>query len=375
MRKENFIYDLYSERFDTSEEMLDALKDLAEDTTWERAKANSIIVSPLDNFPMLAGEIAKERGCDENAIRDTMSGTKLTTLFNGVTYPLRDTAIKSLLERAEVTGGVIRKLSPEELSQLFAICMPKAKGDALILIRGKKASAILSDNGGGYEYLPMNELMNLTEEMLSERFRDKGKFVVGEIRHDFMLAKYIINEPALLKEYEVLTKECVYGGEYMPQLSIYSSDVGTCSATVAASLRTARGATIRINGELAIAHKKGATLEHFGEKLQQTFAKYVEFTTRLGQMAKIKISNPCKAFMLAQEKAGLPKKLTKKALEDFNMYVGDDLSNAHDIYLGLCETLFYAKCAGYSEKDLCRLEDLLARCLTFNWEEWEEWEN
>ena len=374
-RKEKFVNDFYCESFNESSEMLAALKELDEDSTWVGGvDAKSIKVLPIENFPLMADSIAEKLGCDKSAILDTMSHTLLAISFNGVTYPLRNTAMKSLFERAEVTGGVIRKLSPEELSQLFALCLPKANGNALVLIRGKKVSAVLSDNNGGYEHLPMQELMNRTEQMLAQRFGNKAQFVVGEISHSFMSARYVINEPRLLKEYEALTKDSAYGGPYTPQLAIYTSDVGTCSATIAASLRTARGATIRINGELTVSHKKGASLDAFSEKLEETFAKYVEFTTRLGKLAEIEVSDPCKAFMLAQEKAGLPKKLAKKALEDFRMYVGDEPSNAHDIYLGLCEILFYAKSSGYNEKDLCRLEDLLARCLTFNWTEWEDWE-
>jgi len=374
-RREQLVGDIYSERFDDSKEMRAALEDIEADTTWSRGiVASEIRIKPIDNFPLMAEDIAKELGCDKDATLDTMSGTRLAITFNEATYPLRDTAMKSLLERAEVTGGVIRKMSPEELTQLLNLCLPKANGNALILVRGRKVSAVLSGNNGGYEHLPMIELMKLTEDALTRRFGDKAKFVSGETSHSFMAAKYIIEEPALLKEYEALTKDSAYGGPYTPSLAIYSADVGTCSATIAPSIKTARGATIRINGEMAIPHKKGATLEAFSEKLDEVFSKYVEFTTRLGRLAEVTISDPCKAFMLAAAKATLPKKLAKKALEDFTMYVGDEESNAHDIYLGLCEILFYAKCAGYDEKDICRLEDLLARCLSYNWDEWADWE-
>ena len=61
-------------------------------------------------------------------------------------------------------------------------------------------------------------------------------------------------------------------------------------------------------------------------------------------------------------------KFYKQALEDFEMYVGDDPVTAHDIYLGMCEIIFYAKCAGYDEAALCRLEDLIASTLAYDWE-------
>lgn len=375
-RKEKFVGDLYFESFENSAEMIGALAELDADSTWMGGvDTKSITVKPIDDLPLLVNDIARELGCDKDATLDTMSGTRLAITIGGVTYPLRNTAMKSLLERAEVTGGVIRKCTPKDFELLFnKICMPKANGNALVLIRGRKVTAVLSDNNGGYGSLSMNEMMEKTEEMLKARFGGKAKFVVGEISHGFMAAKYVIDDPSLLKEYEALTVGSVYGGPYTPQLAIYSADVGTCSATIAASIRTARGASIRINGELAIEHSKGVSIDDFSEKLEQVFSKYTEFTTRLGKLAEITVTDPCKAFMLAQEKAAIPKKLAKKALEDFRMYVGDGESNAHDIYLGLCEVLFYAKCAGYGEKDLCRMEDLIARCLTFDWENCEDWD-
>lgn len=373
-----FIPDSYSERFENALEMKKTLKEINEDSIWQgEVQADTIQFKCVNNFPLLAKETAEEYKCDEEALLDTMSGTGLAMSFdNGFTYyPVRDVAMKSLCDRTLAGGFVRRKrCTPSHLETFFnKIGFPLTEGKVLVLLRGKKITAVLSDENGGYEALPMDALMTKAEEALKDRFADKAKFEIGEVSHGFMLAKYTINDPDLLAEYEVLTKDSVYGGGYIPQIAIYSSDVGTCSATVAASLRTARGATIRINGESTVSHKKGATLDDFEEKLYEVFAKYVDFAKKLGEMAKIIVDKPCEAFAKACKKAKLPYKFSKKALEDFQMYVGDGEASAHDIYLGICEVLFYAKCAGQDEKALCRLEDLTASCLAFDWEDCESW--
>lgn len=375
-RDELFVNDLYIESFTDSDEMIAALGELEDATKWHHGiKASGIELLSIPDSETDAIFFAKSYGCDEDATLNTLTGTRLALSFDGRIIPLRDTAMKSLLERAEVTGGVIRKLSPEEMTQLLNLCLPKSNGDALVLERGRKATAVLSDNNGGYEYLPMYDLMHVTEDALFERFGTKTSFIEGEISHSFMVAKYAINDPELLKEYEALTVDSLYGGPYTPSLAIYSADVGTCSATIAASIRTPRGATIRINKELTVPHKKGATTEIFREKLKEVFTKYVDFMKVLGELTEVVVSDPAKAFMLGAAKARLPKKLAKKALEDFMMYVAEgESSTAHDIYLGLCEIIFYAKSGGANEREICRLEDLVARCLTYDWSEWEDWE-
>ena len=377
MEKRRFIPDSYEEHFESSEAMQSVLKEICENSIWQGGiLANTLKFKVADNVPLLAKELAEKYSCDEEALMDTMAGTQLVVTFDdGFTYyPVRDTAMKSLFDRTGA-GSFVSRCGAKEFVLFFnEIGFPTLlKGNVLILLRGGKVSAVLSDENGGYEALSMSGLMSRAEDALGNRFGDKAKFEVGEVSHGFMLAKYTIDDPDLLKEYETLTKDSVYGGGYTPQIAIYSSDVGTCSATVAASLRTARGATIRINGESTVPHKKGASLDDFEQKLYEVFAKYVDFANKLGEMAKIVLDKPCEAFMAACKKAKLPKKFTKKALEDFELYVGDGEASAHDIYLGICEALFYAKCAGQDEKALCRLEDLSASCLAFDWEDWENW--
>lgn len=373
MEHKKFIPDSYSQNFKDSASMMKELNELEENTTWEsEVDSRSIEITAIDSPPLLSKEVADRLGCDEEAVLDTLNGgTGLAVTFNGKTYPMRNTAMKSALETAKVTGGVICRLNPSQLAELFKLCLSVATGKSLIQIRGNKVSAILSDAGNGFKHLPMSELIERTEESLQKRFAGKAKFVTGEISHEFMSAKYVIKEPSLLKEYEALTKDSMYSSTYLPALSVYSADIGTCSATVAPSLINPRGITIRVNEELRVAHKKNASIEMFSEKLEEVFAKYASFVKRLGELAEVNIEHSSTAFMLAAKKAGLPKKLATRALEDFQMYVGNGESTAHDIYMGLCEIVFYAKAKGCNEKELCRLEDLVARCLTYNWEEFD----
>jgi len=376
MGKEKFISELYNESFVESSAMRATLAEMEEDSQWIRTETKQIVVSPVENFPIMATDIAKELGCDAEALQDTMMrGTCLAIKFNGMIYPVRGTAIKSMLDRAGVHGDTISMFNPDEMSQLFGLCYPKVKGYSSVLIRGRKATAVMSDNGGGYKYLSMLDLMSSTEKMLNERFGDKAEFINGWVSHDFMIARYAINEPKLLEAYETLTQDSPYGANFTPQLVIYTSDIGTCSAKIVPSFMTSRGATIRICDDLYVKHRKSATLAEFEEKLNETFAKYVDFATCLGKMAEVVIPEPCKAFMLAAKKAGVSIRLAKKALNDFQMYVGDGEATAHDIYLGLCEVLFYAKAEGKDEKALCSVEETVSRCLAFDWANWKSWEN
>jgi len=372
---EKIIYDDYSQTFEDATAMKDTLRQLNDNSKWIReVSTQNIKTKAVENAPLFAKEMANEYGCDEDALVDTMAGTQLVLTFDeGASYiPVRDTAMKSLYERTGA-GRFVTRCNAEQLALFFnEIGFPTLNKKALILVRGNKVSAVLSDENGGYEDLSMHGLILRTEAALQDRFGDKARFCEGAISHNFMIARYIIDVPELLQEYQALAKASIYSTSFEPQIVIYSSDIGTCSATVVPSFRTSRGTTIGINGTLSVHHKKGVSLDDFEQKLYEVFSKYVDFTKKLGQLSNITIEKPCKAFESMCHKIKLtkkfPMKFYKQALEDFEMYVGDDPVTAHDIYLGMCEIIFYAKCAGYDEAALCRLEDLIASTLAYDWE-------
>ncbi|WP_143433352.1 hypothetical protein [Intestinimonas butyriciproducens] len=75
-------------------------------------------------------------------IADTMENTSLLLKVNGETYPVRSCAIKSILERARISGHALNKVSKSIFTQILNYCMDVASGDSLIKVADDKVSAV-----------------------------------------------------------------------------------------------------------------------------------------------------------------------------------------------------------------------------------------
>ena len=115
-------------------------------------------------------------------------------------------------------------------------------------------------------------------------------------------------------------------------------------------------------------HKYGNGMEDFREMATLMLSKLDKTIEKFAELSKISIRHPHNAFMLACKKAKLPKKLSTEALEEFSMMVAEDeVTTAHDIYLGISEILFYANRDGMNSREISLIEDNVCKILNFDW--------
>jgi len=98
---------------------------------WERTATNDLYVEPLDENSPLSGDIsAFEASVSEGAVKDTVKNLGLALRFGAGCFPMRDTAYKSLLDRARIGGAALLKLKRRELADTLNLCLPLYKGRA-----------------------------------------------------------------------------------------------------------------------------------------------------------------------------------------------------------------------------------------------------
>ena len=362
--------DDFTESADNELELAKLVGLMESDSSWlEQINSQDIRISAMENLPLLAEEIGKEVNLSAEIIEDTMLNTRLFIDLNDGRgrIPLRNTAIT-----AKINGNALSRITTEEFADIVNTCLKVAKGNSLVLLRNDKVSAVLSDEGNGYSVLEMSELLRITGEKLKSRFDDYD-FIDGSLSHEFMIALYSFPkyQAEIQRLYdELLESESVYNNDIIPALKLYTSDVGICGVTLVPILITRRGIAIRITDDLKVPHKRGATLEKYEENVDLVFAKFVDAVTKFAELSSIEIKNPINAMKMACKKAGLPKKISSEAVDEFSNYIQPgESSNAHDIYLAINEILFLSKVNGANAKDLCRLEEMVSRCLHFNWTE------
>jgi hypothetical protein len=144
--------------------MMDYHETQTQQSQWQRKPVNHLFVAPLDEHAPLYGDISRfGLGVSPDAVEDTAQNLGLAVKVDGAYYPLRDTAYKSLLDRAKVNGSALPKLSREKLSEVLNACFELHGNDALLLIRDEKVAAVHSGDPKDYSVLPISELLSLLQ--------------------------------------------------------------------------------------------------------------------------------------------------------------------------------------------------------------------
>ena len=109
--------------------------------------------------------------------KDTMEHTRLILKVRDELYPIRSCAIKTILERARVSGNALNKVQKTELAQILNYCMKVAGGDALLRFCEDKISAVhggdASDDAvlSSVQYnrnVALQQMRKMTEEYTKE---------------------------------------------------------------------------------------------------------------------------------------------------------------------------------------------------------------
>ena len=139
---------------------------------WDRTEVTSLHVEPLgEDSPLYDDLSVLGANISEDAVRDTTRNLGLAVRLNGLYFPLRDTAFKSLTDRAKISGTVLPKLPRQDLADVLNACLVlQRNAQALLLIREQKITAAHSGDERDYAILPIDKLMESLKSKLDERF-------------------------------------------------------------------------------------------------------------------------------------------------------------------------------------------------------------
>ena len=99
----------------------------------------------------------------------------MLTTTAGEKFMVRDTAIATLLETAKVNGSALGRLSTAQFADVLNTCLSVARGNSLLLYRGEKICAVLSE---GYVPMQISRLLRETLKILKSKF-GTVRFVEG----------------------------------------------------------------------------------------------------------------------------------------------------------------------------------------------------
>ena len=105
--------------FRDSDQLLDFLKERKDNSLWMVAPSQSLQFTPLvkdTEIGNLYMQLYQSNGKAE-ILADTMENTSLMLSVNGENYPVRSCALKTILERARISGNALNKVSKTVLTQ------------------------------------------------------------------------------------------------------------------------------------------------------------------------------------------------------------------------------------------------------------------
>lgn len=361
--------------FQSTSEMQTFHERLSMDSQWQRCSIRSLNIVPLTATSTLLttpGSFAP--GISEEAVQDTVMNLQLALRLDGQHYPLRNTAYKSLLDRAKLGGTVLNHLTRPEFCDVVNVCLSKHKAEALVLVRDEKVSAVHSGDSKDYSILPIDKLLSVLTKMLDDRF-DGGEFQYGYSDHSITTANWSLptKQNELLGTYSALLKANGSGmaDKYVPGIRFATSDTGCASAKVAAMLMGGQ-CPIYVGSCVAVEHRGKATVEQFQESLDQLFAQFTDSIARLQHLMDVKLEYPVNAMTRICKKLSLPKKASLEAISMFDIVNnGNTPATAHDVYMAMQEIPYLLKIQNTSESKLLTVQETMARALTLRWSDYD----
>ena len=369
---QNQFCDGYSVGFGTFDEMRSYHEELSRESLWLRCAVRELRVMPVTS------ESAPWYGyapcVSEDAVADTAQNLGLAVHVCGEAYPLRQTAWKSLLDRAKLSGSVLPKLSRKKLADILNECFKLHSSDALALVRCEKVSALHSGDEADYSVLPIGELLSTVSAKLNERFPGRV-FISGYTDHALTGAEWTMpgQRDELLKTYEAMLTARGKGAmaaRLMPGIRFMTSDTGVSSAKVSAMLMGAQY-PIHIGGCVEVEHRHKSTVVDFELVMDQLFAQFTDSVAKLQKLLDIHLDYPVNAMTRVCKHLRLPNKAALEAISMFEMATGGASATAHDVFMALQEIPFILSTEHTPQGKLLVVEENLARALTLRWSDYD----
>lgn len=367
--------DSYHTQFSAFPDMLSYHEKIRTDSRWERTEVKNLEVAALDKAsPLFSDTASFDASVSREAIEDTAENLKLAIKVKDRFFPLRDTAYKSLLDRARVGGSALPKLPREKLAEVINSCLALHRDSALLLVRDEKVSAAHSGDTRDYSVLEIDQLLDGLQSKMDERFPG-NQFSGGYVDHSITSASWTLpdQKTQLLDTYTKLLAaegKTAMAAKLTPGIRFSTSDTGVASAKVSALL-VGLQYPIHIGGMISVEHRRQSKVPDFVESLDMLFAQFGDSVSRLSALLSIHLDHPVNAMTAICKRLALPKKAAMEAIDMFEMAIGKESATAHDVFMAMQEISFILKIQGTSENKLLALQENMARALTLKWRDYD----
>lgn len=376
MMESKVFADNFSRSFSESGDFFQFLSARQARSKWMTAPSKELRFEPVERGSTLGNlyiQIYDHNG-DADVLEDTMENTSLLLKVDGKDYPVRSCALKTVLERARISGHALNKVSKSVFAEILNYCMGVASGDSLIKVADEKVSAVHGGDPKDYTVMEMLPLFKATNDFLDREYPG-NRFMTAHFDHSIATAIWCLDGQAdkLLDTYhrEIAAKG-LRADKLVPALRFSTSDVGMSGANLyPIFLAGAESRIIPLGYPIRTEHKNGSGMEYFEEQLGLVYAQFEKAVDKQVQLMNIEIRYPVTTLMRVLKRIKAPKKASYEAMDYFMAIHGDAPCTAYDLFMQMSDVIFSAQCDGASGMRIAQLEEIVSRALNVNWHEYD----
>ena len=307
----------------------------------------------------------------EGVLDDTMEHTRLLLKAQDELTPVRSCAIKTILDRARISGSALSQLSKPHLAEILNRCLNIARGDALLWYSDGKVSAVHGGDANDYAVLEIPELFEHTVCYLNRHYPGYT-FAGGSFDHAMVTAVWeLTGQDRLTETYRnALARHDLLDEttRIRPAVRLSTSNTGISGANLYPMLLEGDDARIIPLGcPIRENHKGGADLDQFDANLEKLFAQYDASLSALTALLDVELAYPVNAMQAVLKELGIGKRLAMEAVEQYHAQTGGEPDTAHGVYHAMMEVLFLLQRDGATGSKLAEMEENLARALRIRW--------
>ena len=376
MMESKVFADNFSRSFSESGDFFQFLSARQARSKWMTAPSKELRFEPVERGSTLGNlymQIYDHNG-DADVLEDTMENTSLLLKVDGKDYPIRSCAIKTVLERARISGHALNKVSKTVFAEILNYCMGVASGDSLIKIADEKVSAVHGGDPKDYTVMEMLPLFKATSDFLNREYPG-NTFMTAHFDHSIATAIWRLDGQAdnLLDTYhrEIAAKG-LQTEKMVPALRFSTSDVGMSGANLyPIFLVGAESRIVPLGYSIRTEHKNGVDMQYFEEQLRLVYAQFEKALDKQVQLMNIEIRYPVTTLMRVLKRIKAPKKASYEAMDYFVAIHGDSPCTAYELFMQMSDVIFSAQCDGASGLRIAQLEEIVSRALNVNWHEYD----
>ena len=306
------------------------------------------------------------------------------------TFPMREGAIASILNRADDTCRLISSLLEEGLEHealshinlsldyknklVDKVAREKGKDPELCQVY-MRTGRVIAAHSAQYAHIPQKRVFKEAIHKICEAFPE-AYFEKGSFTQDLTEVFISLGDSSseIMKKYRhawISSGRSIEELErFKPTVRVCTSDTGQSGVIILPMLENSR--RYLLGERLYTKHAGKNSIEDVKKNLELAFAKAQENLDKLGELMETPIRYPIPTMVRVMEYGRRPiasyaKKACEETLAMFKMMYGSEGVTAFDIYSALCEMEYTEAVSSLKSNSAIQVVEAIFRTLSLNW--------